>query len=234
MRIGNHRRDGVRAGLAAAAIAATVLAGTAACTGSSTSGTASAGTSASAAVPSSPTAAGTVSVPAVSASATGAPTPARTGSGGNATGASGIPSCGNADVTVSLGRAGAAMNHASQPLVFKNVGAHACTLHGYPGAAVVGGGRTLINATRELNGYVGDMQQLSSAPVVTLQPGQSATGMLEWEGSAGEKCYPDGSGSLVVTSPNTTKSVSLLPVTVGTKGICAGFEVHPVVPGIIS
>ena len=230
MRIGNVPRSRARTGLAAAAVAAFVLAGAAGCTGSSTAGTTSPGTGAG--TSSGP--GGTVTLPPASASATATTTSADTGAGGNTANASGIPSCGDTDIAVSLGRAGAASNHAAQPVLFKNVSGHACTLQGYPGAAVVAGGRTLVNASRVLNGYIGYPQQLGAPPVVTLQPGQSATGMLEWEKDAGEKCYPDGSGSLVMTPPNTTKSTSLTPITVGTMGMCAGFEVHPVVPGIVS
>ena len=229
-------RSGIRAALATAAVAAVVLAGASACVGSSTPG-ASAGTGAGS---SSASSAGTVSLPAASSSATSA-----AGAGGGTTAAAGAGSsaasahnnsaaCANADIAVSLGHAGAAMNHDGQVVVFKNVSSRTCTLQGYPGAAVVSGSATLVNASRQLNGYIGDMRQLSSAPLVTLQPGQSASAEVEWEGNAGEQCYPNGSGKLVVTPPNTTKSTQLSAVTVGTQGMCAGFQVHPVVAGIIS
>jgi hypothetical protein len=163
------------------------------------------------------------------------------GSGGGTTAAGngagsggGTAACRNADVSVGLGAGGAAMSHDGQVLKFTDVSGHACTLQGYPGVAVVSGGRTLLNATRELNGYIGDQRQLSSAPVVTLQPGQSASAELEWEANAGEACYPSGSGLLTVTPPNTTKSASLRAITVGPDGACAGFDIHPVVAGVLA
>ena len=226
-------RSKTRAGLAAAAIAATVLAGTSACVGSSTSTAASSGTASSAGA--GPSSAGTVTLPAPSSSAAAA-AGATTTAAGAANAGNGIPDCANTDITVSLSGSDAAMNHAGQALKFTNVSAHTCTLHGYPGVAVVanGDGRTLVNATRALNGYIGDERQLSSAPVVTLQAGQSAGAVVEWVGDAGEQCYPNGSGTLLVTPPNTTKSTSLRTMLVGTSGVCAGFEVHPVVPGVLT
>lgn len=232
MNIVRTGRFRVRVGLATAAVAAAVLAGASACTGSSTPA-ASAGGSATT---SSPSDAGTVSMPAAaSGSAPGVSSASSTGGAATSPAAgANAAACGNGDIAVSLGRAGAAMNHAGQAAVFKNVSNHTCTLQGYPGAAVMSGGNALVNATRELNGYIGDGRQLSSAPLVTLQPGQSASAELEWVGSAGEKCYADGSGGLAITPPNTTKSTSLQKMIVGTHGICAGFEVHPVVAGILN
>jgi hypothetical protein len=125
------------------------------------------------------------------------------------------------------------MSHDGLVLKFTDVSGHACTLRGYPGAAVASGGTTLLNAARELNGYIGDQRQLTAAPLVTLQAGQSASAQLEWEANAGEPCYPNGSGTLVVTAPNTTKSTPLRAMTVGSSGTCAGFEIHPVVAGVL-
>lgn len=220
--------------LAAVATSAAMLAGASGCAGASTSAGASQGpsivTSAAAPTTSASTAASG------SSAATGSSPGAGSSAAAHASAASGgVAACGNADIAVSLGPAGAAMNHAGQAAIFKNVSGHACTLQGYPGAAVISGSgsTTLVNATRQLNGYIGDMRQLSSVPLVTLQPGQSASAELEWLGDAGEQCYPNGSGELAVTPPNTTHTVSLRTVLVGTQGICAGFQVHPVVAGVL-
>ena len=119
------------------------------------------------------------------------------------------------------------------PLVFTNTGSKTCTMQGYPGAAVMKGSTTVLNATRSLNGYIGDERQLSSAPVVTLAPGATASAILEYVVDAGEACYKSGTGTLEVTPPNTTSTTSLISLTAGTSGICADFEIHPVVSGTL-
>jgi hypothetical protein len=228
----DHRRS--RAALAAAAISASVLAATAGCVGSSTATTASTTGSGGLTTTSATTSAGTVSVPAASTSAASASSAATTAAGTQAAAAGGTPACGNADITVSLGTGDAAMSHDSQVLKFTNSSGRTCTLRGYPGASVIGGGRTLLDATRELNGYIGDERQLTSPPTVVLAPGKTASAVLEWEANAGEKCYSNGSGNLVTTPPNTTRSTSLRAITVGAQGVCASFEIHPVVPGVVN
>jgi hypothetical protein len=91
----------------------------------------------------------------------------------------------------------------------------------------------LVNAARTLSGYIGDAGvQPNGTPLVTLVPGASA--VLEWDANAGEACYRDGTGALEVTAPNTTATVSLMSIQVGSGGICAGLQVHPVIAGVIS
>lgn len=243
----NDRRNRIHTGLAAAAVMAAVLAGTAACTGSSTP-SAGAGGTAGTTTSSSPSSAGTITSSSTSAGGTATSTATGTGAGsgstagtttagnagtGAAAGAGGNSACGNADIKVVLGRGGAAMSHDGQTLEFTNVSGHVCTLRGYPGVAVVASGKTLLNATRELNGYIGDEQQLSATPLVTLHPGQTASAELEWVANAGEPCYPDGAGTVLVTPPNTTASTPVRQLTIGSSGACANFQVHPVVAGII-
>lgn len=146
-----------------------------------------------------------------------------------------IPACGNAGLHTTLRSAGAAMMHEGYVLVFTNVGKNTCGLYGYPGAAVEYRSSTLLNATRTLDGYIGDGRNLASPPHVTLAPGASASAVLEWVGNAGEHCYANRTGTLHVTPPNTTATVALgSPLTVGQNGICAGFDIHPVVAGILA
>lgn len=230
--------------LAALAVLATaVLGATAACTGSSSSptglgGTSTAGTSLSP----TPTAAGTVTVSGSQASTTSPATSSTAASPANGAkssassrAVSGAPaSCTGSEIKVTLGSGGAAMSHDGIALVFTNTSSHACTMQGYPGAAIMKGSTVLVNAARTLNGYIGDERQLSSAPLVTLAPGFKASAMVESLANAGETCYPSGTGTLEVTPPNTTATVSLTTLTVGSGGVCAGFEVHPVVAGTFS
>jgi hypothetical protein len=126
------------------------------------------------------------------------------------------------------------MNHGGYVLIFTNSGSSACTLQGYPGVAVVKGSATLLNATRSLTGYMFDPgSQITSAPLVTLAAGASASTLVEWVGNAGETCYPTGTGTLEVTPPNTQSTSSFATLTLGDNGICADFETHPVVTGVL-
>lgn len=124
------------------------------------------------------------------------------------------------------------MNHGGDVLIFTNRGGSACTLQGYPGVAVVQGSTTLLNATRTLSGYIGGGPGTSSPLLVTLASGGSASAIVEWVGNAGEACYPDATGTLEVTPPNTRSTSSFGTLTLGGDGICADFEVHPVVSGV--
>lgn len=228
--------------LAASAVLATaVLGATAACTGSSSptglGGTSTAGTSLS------PSASNTSAGPSASASsAATAPAASPTAASGSNTGSAasahaasgGTAACTGSEIKVTAGQSSAGMSHDALPLVFTNVGSQSCTMQGYPGAAIMSGSTTVLNSTRSLNGYVGDERQLSSAPQVTLAPGATASAMLEWVVDAGETCYPSGSGKLEVTPPNTTATTSLISLTAGSSGVCASFEIHPVVSGTLS
>ena len=173
----------------------------------------------------------------VAATAAGAASAAETGhlnltTPTNAT----VPACGNSSLLTTEGEGGAAMMHEGVVLVFKNVSKHACTLYGYPGAAVENKTSTLINAARTLNGYIGDGgRTLTRVSLVTINPGATASAEVEWVENAGQHCYANGEGGLRVTPPNTTATVSLGgSVLVGQQGMCSGFEIHPVVSGTIT
>jgi hypothetical protein len=223
------------------ALVAVSLAGAAACTGTQAASGAKAGSTAATGAASASTVgattadgggggAGTVGQPQASAAA---PSP----SGAAAIrGASGAPSCGNEDLKFALGRVGVAMGHTGAMLNFTNTATHACTLQGYPGAAVMNGPTVVLDAARTLNGYIGDMRQLDSAPVVTLRPGATASAVLEWSGDYGQRCYASGQGTLEVTAPNTTRTITASSATwqIGAPGgICSGFQIHPVIAGPI-
>ncbi len=116
-------------------------------------------------------------------------------------------------------------------MVFTDIGDHACTLRGYPGVAIADAGR-VINATRVLNGFRGDLPPLSSPPLVTLRPGGSAYAVVELRLYDGQACYPTGAGAFEVTAPNTTSTIILgTGITMGRHGICSSLEVNPVAPG---
>ena len=166
------------------------------------------------------------------ATASAVQTPAATAAAHTA--AATVHACANSSLSTSLHSADAATMHEGEVLVFTNVSKQTCVLSGYPGAAIEYKSSTLLNATRTLNGYMGDGQNLSSPPQVTLKPGASASAVLEWVENAGQRCYANRAGTLHVTPPNTTATVALgSTLTVGQNGICSGFDIHPVVAGII-
>jgi hypothetical protein len=213
---------------AAALVVTAALSATAACTAASTGS----GVASSASGPATTSAAG-------SGSTSGASTTTPSGSGSTTSSGAGesaesdASACTGPEIQVTVESAGVAMNHSGDVLIFTNHTGSACTMQGYPGVAVVKGSTTLLNATRSLNGYMADDPGISSAPLVTLAPGQSASAMVEWVGNAGEACYATDTGTFQVTPPNTRSTTTLGTLTLGDDGICADFEVHPVASGIL-
>ncbi len=118
----------------------------------------------------------------------------------------------------------------AEAVVFTDIGHRSCTLQGYPGVSFADGG-TLIDATRVLNGFRGDLPPLTSPPLVTLAPGASASAMVQWSLYDGRACYPNGTGAFEVTAPNTTNTIILSHAIMGRQGICSSLEINPVVPG---
>ncbi|MBR7827695.1 DUF4232 domain-containing protein [Actinospica sp. MGRD01-02] len=226
--------------IAIATLAAAVLGGTAACTGSSTAATGTSSASSAAGNGGTQTGAassGTSTASASTGGGAGASSTAGNSNTGSATtqaAAGGTAACTGSQIKTTLGREGAAMGHRVEALIFTNTSSQTCTLQGYPGAAIVSGSTVLLNATRTLNGYAGDERQLTSAPLVTLKPGAVASANIEWVIDNGETCAANGTGTLEATPPNTKTTTGLGSQTTGTQGICADFEVHPVVAGTLS
>ena len=136
--------------------------------------------------------------------------------------------CTPAQLTVTSASNSAA-GHIGVILLFKNTGAKPCSLQGYPGVAGLdASGKQVIQAKRTLNGFFRALRDGQGWPVVILTSGQSASAFVEGTdvptGNA-TSCptYP----KLLVTPPNTTKSVT---VNMSMPG-CSPVQVHPVVPG---
>ena len=144
--------------------------------------------------------------------------------------ASTIAPCGNADLRTSWGSGTQSQPLQAEAVLFTDIGHRACTLQGYPGVTIANGG-TLIDATRVLNGFRGDLPPLTSPPLVTLVPGATASAMVEWRLYDGSACYPTGTGAFEATAPNTTDTIVLSHAVVGRQGICSSLEINPVVPG---
>lgn len=140
------------------------------------------------------------------------------------------PSCGNDQLAIALGGAGGGLGHEGQALLITNVSSATCTLFGYPGVAGLDdAGQQVIQAVRTLSGYLGGLWNSPEGPppTVTLAPQQTASALVEWtDVNMGSTPCVQLHG-LLVTAPNTTRSVDL-PVAASP---CSGMEVHPVVPG---
>lgn len=219
------------AGIATALVAAGALA---ACTGSSGGGASSAvststppsvtTTTASATVTAGAKATVRVSTPAASSSSA-----RQSGSGGS----SGVPVCRESQLKASIDAkpvGGSAKNDFAQIVLFQNTSSSACTVHGYPGAALVNSsGKQVKQATRTIRGKrLGLPASVHTLPTVVLKPGKVASAGLEGvnqkqQGAAQAGCadtYP----RVLVTPPNTDTAV---PFTLRWP-VCYSFTVHPI------
>jgi len=139
------------------------------------------------------------------------------------------PSCTGAQLTTTLRNDGAAMGHVGETIVFTNVSTSACTLYGYPGVAGFdAAGTQIMQASRTPSGYLGGLNTPNGPPsTVALAPGQAASAIVEGvDNSVGSMPCVQLSG-LLVTAPNTTRSVDLP----SDSHECDGLVVHPVVAG---
>jgi Protein of unknown function (DUF4232) len=146
----------------------------------------------------------------------------------------GTPACTDNQLKVSLKSAGVASGHEGDILVFTNTSSTACTVDGYPGAAVTDNpGQVVLNATRELSGFMSEGQYPTPHPIRLLSGATAAT-LLEWIDNplhggtpVGANCPGMDGGKLLITPPNTTKSTAFPP-----PRICVGyFVVYPLIPG---
>lgn len=114
-------------------------------------------------------------------------------------------------------------------LIFTNTSAKSCAITGYPGAAVDYANGTVLNAQRHMTAYLGGDSADTTPPTVTLSPGASASGLLNWSaGPMRVECLGTGTARLLVTAPGATNTVTLRS---GIGGACENFSVTPVVPG---
>jgi len=116
---------------------------------------------------------------------------------------------------------------------FENTSSAACTLYGYPGAAIVDdAGAQIRQATRSLRGPLGGLPDSQDTPPrVQLQPHTFAAALVEGvdqkqAGAAQAGCDAPDYPQILITPPNTTTPV---PFTVGWPK-CYSFTVHPVRP----
>jgi hypothetical protein len=161
------------------------------------------------------------------------PTPSRSRAGTSPATPSGthhqVPSCRTAALAVSTGGTDAGSGHRSLVLLFTNTGRQQCRLTGYPTVTALhrdGGGTTPARHTP--SGYLGGLAAGRKPPVVTLNPAQTASAMVEalaFDPDTGNACTPFV--TLLVAAPGDTATTRLAWTTDG----CGTLEIHPVVPG---
>jgi Protein of unknown function (DUF4232) len=148
--------------------------------------------------------------------------------------AAGTSTCTNGQLKVGVKSAGVASGNEGYILVFTNTSTKACTVDGYPGAAVTDKpGQVVLNATRELSGFMSEGQYPAPHPIA-LAPGAAAATLLEWIDNplhggtpVGANCPGMDGGKLLITPPNTTRSTAF-PAPL----VCVGyFVVYPLIPG---
>jgi hypothetical protein len=152
-----------------------------------------------------------------------------------------LPECGNGQpIDITAVRFGQAMGSASEVIAFKNVGATACSLTGFPGVAVLDAAGTQVEqAVRLQAAMMGGDYDGARPATVTLAPGQEATATVEGSDNpvgAATDCpyYP----AFLVTAPDQTRSVMLSAVGAQWPGAanhgfpgCSRIVVTPLVPG---
>ncbi|MCW2496257.1 MAG: hypothetical protein JWQ77_2181 [Jatrophihabitans sp.] len=115
-------------------------------------------------------------------------------------------------------------SHSSIIVVFTNHGSLACSLYGYPGAAVLDSGdRQIVQAKRSLNGFLGGCGCRRPAQLRIL-PRQTASALIEGDNGGGDECLRGR--ALLVTPPNTTASTRIT-----FRDYSCHVEVHPVITG---
>jgi hypothetical protein len=134
----------------------------------------------------------------------------------------GTPPCHTADLSLSIGSAGAAAGTTYTPLVFTNHSSHTCTLLGFPGVS-------LIAASGAQLGQPASRDSGVAAVVANLAPGKTAhaTFGLGNSGNYDPASCSEQSTSVKVYPPNETQAL-----TTSFQGkICGSWYIRPVQPG---
>jgi hypothetical protein len=147
---------------------------------------------------------------------------------GSSSGSGGAPECTASVLSIDAVTGPSGDGHQSELLHFSNIGSHACFVRGYPGVAQLRGSQTLQNAVRTRSGYLGGLPSGQSIPTVVLDPGHSASALVEALDAApngSNACAGAGATGLLVTAPDQTSTTQLPSLLTA----CADFQVHPII-----
>jgi Protein of unknown function (DUF4232) len=133
-------------------------------------------------------------------------------------GATTVPRCGDASLSVTRTYVDSGAGHSWMSLIYRNVSGRTCTVYGYPGLdAINSKGQALAHASRA-SGH---------SSTVTIKPGGYASASVEWlnfNGSTGGACRFSSAVNTIVAN---TSRVHRLAVSVS---VCQ-LQVHPTVAG---
>ncbi|MDT0264600.1 DUF4232 domain-containing protein [Jatrophihabitans lederbergiae] len=130
----------------------------------------------------------------------------------------------NAQLAVRSAPAQGGDSHGGVIVIFTNTACMACTIYGYPGAAVLDkSGRQIVQATRTLSGYLGGCR-CATPEHLRLDHSQSASAIVEGDNGGGDECLRGV--AILATPPNTTK-----PTRIPLQAYSCHVQVHPVVRG---
>ena len=138
--------------------------------------------------------------------------------------------CTSAQLAVTLGKRGQAMNQPAIAVIFTNTSSTPCTLYGYPGVAGLDAqGHQLVQAYRTPQVYIGGAPDGVPATELSVASGAQASALIGGtaQPANGQTTCPPDYAAVLVTPPGTSTSTKLsvdFPS-------CEGLAITPVVPG---
>jgi hypothetical protein len=140
------------------------------------------------------------------------------------------PICATSETSITTSSGGVGMSHVGLVLRFLNLGVIPCRMSGYPTVVLIGAsGSRAITVTKTPSGYLGGLAPgTGTSPEVTIEPGQSASSLLEGVdfGGTNQNACPIVR-SLLVAPPTDAQSVRVATRFDG----CTDVEIHPVIAG---
>ena len=140
------------------------------------------------------------------------------------------PICTFSETSITTSFGGVGMSHVGLILRFRNFGFVPCRMAGYPSVVLIGtSGSRITPATTTPSGYLGGLAPgTTTSPEVTLEPGQSASSLLEGVDfdDTNQNACPTVQ-SLLVTPPNGAQQRHVATRFNG----CTEVEIHPIISG---
>jgi hypothetical protein len=140
------------------------------------------------------------------------------------------PICTSSELAITASPDGVGLSHVGLMLRFRNLDFIPCRMSGFPSVVLVAASASRNGVAAETPfGYLGGLTPgAGTPPLVTLEPGQFASSLLEGvdvEGKTQRACQ--SIASLLVTPPTAAQSVRVATSFDG----CSDVEIHPVLSG---